>query len=73
MTGVKVVGITGSVGKTTTKEMIASVLSRDFKLYKSEGNHNNEIGLPMTVMNMPEDTELWLPRWARTIRARLLT
>ena len=58
MTGVKVVGITGSVGKTTTKEMIASVLSRDFKLYKSEGNHNNEIGLPMTVMNMPEDTEL---------------
>ena len=58
MTGVKVVGITGSVGKTTTKEMIANVLSRDFKLYKSEGNHNNEIGLPMTVMNMPEDTEL---------------
>lgn len=58
MTGVKVVGITGSVGKTTTKEMIASVLSRDFKLYKSEGNHNNDIGLPMTVMDMPEDTEL---------------
>ena len=58
MTGVKVVGITGSVGKTTTKEMIASVLSRDFKLYKSEGNHNNEIGLPMTVMDMPDDTEL---------------
>lgn len=56
--GLKVIGITGSVGKTTTKEMIASVLSRDFKLYKSEGNHNNEIGLPMTVMNMPEDTEL---------------
>lgn len=56
--GITVIGITGSVGKTTTKEMIASVLSRDFKLYKSEGNHNNEIGLPMTVMNMPEDTEL---------------
>lgn len=58
MTGVKVVGITGSVGKTTTKEMIASVLSRNFKLYKSAGNHNNDIGLPMTVMDMPEDTEL---------------
>ena len=55
---IPVLGVTGSVGKTTTKEMIASVLSRDFKLYKSEGNHNNEIGLPMTVMNMPEDTEL---------------
>ena len=57
-TGVKVVGITGSVGKTTTKEMIAGVLARDFKLFKSEGNHNNDIGLPMTIMDMPEDTEL---------------
>ena len=57
-TRVKVVGITGSVGKTTTKEMIAGVLARDFKLFKSEGNHNNDIGLPMTIMDMPEDTEL---------------
>ena len=56
--GVKVVGITGSVGKTTTKEMVASVLARDFKLFKSAGNHNNDIGLPMTIMDMPEDTEL---------------
>ena len=57
-TGVKVVGITGSVGKTTTKEMIAGVLARDFQLFKSEGNHNNDIGLPMTIMDMPENTEL---------------
>ncbi len=54
----KVIGITGSVGKTTTKEMIASVLARDFKLFKSAGNHNNDIGLPMTILDTPEDTEL---------------
>ena len=58
MLGIKVVGITGSVGKTTTKEMVASVLSRDFKTARSEGNHNNNLGLPMTIMHMPDDTEL---------------
>lgn len=58
MLSFKVVGITGSVGKTTTKEMIASVLARDFKLFKSAGNHNNDIGLPMTILDTPEDTEL---------------
>ena len=58
MMGVKVIGITGSVGKTTTKEMVAGVLSRNFKTYRSEGNHNNNLGLPMTVMHMPDDTEL---------------
>ena len=56
MLSFKVVGITGSVG--TTKEMIASVLARDFKLFKSAGNHNNDIGLPMTILDTPEDTEL---------------
>ena len=56
--GITVIGITGSVGKTTTKEMIASVLARDFKLFKSAGNHNNDIGLPMTILDTPEDTEL---------------
>ena len=38
--------------------MIAGVLARDFQLFKSEGNHNNDIGLPMTIMDMPENTEL---------------
>lgn len=48
----KVVGVTGSVGKTTTKEMIASVLSEKYNTLKTEGNLNNEIGLPFTVFNL---------------------
>src|SRR5207253_5768426 len=47
----EVVGITGSLGKTTTKEVIASVLGSKRKVLKSEGNLNSEIGLPMTVLN----------------------
>ena len=58
LTGVKVVGITGSVGKTTTKEMTASVLEAVYHTAKTEGNHNNNLGLPMTIMDMPEDTEV---------------
>ncbi|MBI5955797.1 MAG: UDP-N-acetylmuramoyl-tripeptide--D-alanyl-D-alanine ligase [Chloroflexi bacterium] len=49
---VDVVGITGSVGKTSTKEMIASVLSQRFKVLKSEKNLNNEIGLPLTLLRL---------------------
>lgn len=46
---IPVIGITGSVGKTTAKEMIASVLSQHYETLKTEGNHNNQIGVPMTV------------------------
>ncbi len=53
----RVVAVTGSVGKTTTKEFIYSVLSQKYKTYKSEGNHNNELGLPLTLLDMPKDTE----------------
>lgn len=49
---VKVIGITGSVGKTTTKEMIASVLSTKYDTLKTLGNFNNEIGLPLTVFRL---------------------
>lgn len=49
---VQVVGITGSVGKSTTKEMIAEVLSRKYRTLKNEGNYNNEIGLPLTILNL---------------------
>ena len=55
---VKVVGITGSVGKTSTKEMIASVLSEKYNVLKTEGNFNNEIGLPLTVFNIREEHEV---------------
>ena len=56
--GIKVVGITGSVGKTTTKEMTACALEKSFRTAKTEANHNNQLGLPMTIMDMPEDTQL---------------
>ena len=46
------VGIIGSVGKTSTKEMVASVLSRHYSVLKTEGNFNNEIGMPMTVLKI---------------------
>ena len=55
---IKVVGISGSVGKTSTKEMIASVLSQKYSVLKTEGNFNNEIGLPLTVFNIREEHEV---------------
>ncbi|MDR1961414.1 MAG: UDP-N-acetylmuramoyl-tripeptide--D-alanyl-D-alanine ligase [Gracilibacteraceae bacterium] len=55
--GARVVAVTGSNGKTTTKDLTAAVLSGRFRVYKSEGNHNNEIGLPLTVLNAPDDAE----------------
>lgn len=51
---VKVVGITGSVGKTSTKEMIASVLAQKYSVHKTLGNFNNEWGLPITIFEMNE-------------------
>ncbi len=54
---IPVVGITGSVGKTTTKDMIASVLMQKYNVFKTEGNFNNEIGLPLTVFRITDDTE----------------
>lgn len=53
-----VIAITGSCGKTTTKEMLYSVFSTQFKTHKTILNHNNEIGLCQTFFNMPEDTEI---------------
>ena len=56
--GCKVVGITGSVGKSTTKEMVATVLEGTYKTHKTPVNHNNDIGMPMAILAMPEDTEV---------------
>ena len=52
-----VVAITGSAGKTTTKEIIASVLSQKYKTLKTQGNFNNDIGLPLTLLEREEDHE----------------
>ena len=54
---IPVVGLTGSVGKTTTKEMTWAVLSEKFNTIKTEGNLNNDIGLPRTLLRLEEDTE----------------
>ncbi|MBO5246701.1 MAG: UDP-N-acetylmuramoyl-tripeptide--D-alanyl-D-alanine ligase [Eubacterium sp.] len=56
--GIPVVGITGSVGKTSTKEMIASVLAQKYRVHKTAGNFNNEIGLPLTVFDLKDEHEI---------------
>ncbi|MCI6227383.1 MAG: UDP-N-acetylmuramoyl-tripeptide--D-alanyl-D-alanine ligase [Candidatus Faecousia sp.] len=56
--GAKVVAVTGSVGKSTTKEMIAAVLSGTFRVSRTPANHNNDIGMPMAILDMPGDTEV---------------
>jgi len=50
---IPIVGITGSVGKTSTKEFVASVLAQKYKTHKTQGNFNNEIGVPLTLLAMP--------------------
>lgn len=54
----KVIAITGSVGKTTTKEMLAAILQQKYRTVWTEGNHNNNLGLPLSVMEIQEDTEM---------------
>lgn len=54
---IPVVGVSGSVGKTSTKEMLYAVLSQKYKTHKTQGNLNNELGVPLTLLSMPEDTE----------------
>lgn len=56
--GIKVVGISGSVGKTSTKEMIASILEQKYAVLKTAGNFNNEIGLPLTVFQIQKEHEI---------------
>lgn len=56
--GTKIIGITGSVGKTTTKEMVASVLSEHFNTLKTQGNFNNEVGVPLTLFRLREGHEI---------------
>lgn len=65
-----IVGVTGSVGKTSTKEAIASVVSQRFRTFKNPGNLNSEIGLPLAMLEVPPETQVgvfemagaWVPR-----------
>lgn len=54
----KVIGITGSNGKTSTKDLVASVLSPYFNVKKTEGNFNNELGMPLTILSLERDTDV---------------
>lgn len=54
---IPIIGISGSVGKTSTKEFIAGVLSTKYKILKTEGNFNNEIGLPLTILKIRKEHE----------------
>ena len=54
----RVIAVTGSAGKSTTKEMIATVLGSTFRVSKTPANHNNDIGMPMAILAMPEDTQV---------------
>ncbi|MEQ6375236.1 UDP-N-acetylmuramoyl-tripeptide--D-alanyl-D-alanine ligase [Bacillaceae bacterium S4-13-56] len=54
----KVVAITGSNGKTTTKDLVASIVSQKFITHKTQGNLNNHIGVPLTILSMPLSTEV---------------
>ena len=55
---IKVIGITGSVGKTSTKEFVAGVLSAKYNVWKTQGNFNNEVGLPLTVLQLRQEHEI---------------
>ncbi|HAN10420.1 MAG TPA: UDP-N-acetylmuramoyl-tripeptide--D-alanyl-D-alanine ligase [Clostridiales bacterium] len=55
---IPIIAITGSVGKTTTKDMIYNVLSEKYKVLKTEGNYNNQVGLPITVFNIDETYDI---------------
>ena len=57
---VKVVGVTGSVGKTSTRDMVYSVVKQKYKTLKTEGNYNNEIGLPLTILRYHDEEILVL-------------
>ncbi len=56
--GVTTVGVTGSVGKTTTKDMLYAICSRKFRTSCTKGNYNSDVGLPLTVLSLEEGTEV---------------
>ncbi|MDD3225537.1 MAG: UDP-N-acetylmuramoyl-tripeptide--D-alanyl-D-alanine ligase [Clostridium sp.] len=58
MLGIKVIGITGSTGKTSTKDMTYAILSEKYKVYKTQGNFNNEIGLPLTIFSLDKTYDM---------------
>lgn len=56
--GIKVVGVTGSTGKTSTKDLVAAFLSGKYRVFKTQGNFNNEIGLPLMIFELSKDYDI---------------
>ena len=67
-----VAAVTGSVGKTTTKEYLSALLSVKYKTHKTSGNFNNLIGLPLTVLSMPADTEALVLEMGMSARGEIM-
>ncbi len=67
----KVVGITGSSGKTTTKEMCAAIFAAGLRTHKSAANENNEFGVPKTILSMPDDTQALIVEMAMRARGEI--
>lgn len=67
----KVVAITGSNGKTTTKDMIASVLGVKAKVQKTKGNYNNHLGVPLTLLDLEEDTDISIVEMGMSARGEI--
>ena len=56
----KVIGVTGTAGKTTLKEWLYSLISQEYRCARTEGNHNNQLGLPLTICNTCGDEDYWV-------------
>lgn len=69
--GAKVIAVTGSVGKTSTREMIAAGLDNSFRVHSTSRNENNAIGLPMTILTAPEDTEVMVLEMGMRLRGEI--
>lgn len=66
-----VIGITGSNGKTTTKDILASVLSESYTVHKTDGNFNNHIGMPLTILSAPQGIEMLILEMGMSARGEI--
>lgn len=71
--GCKVIAVTGSVGKTSTREMLFAALSHTYRTHATRHNLNNEIGLPLTILTAPPDTELLIVEMGMRMRGEIQT
>jgi len=69
--GARVVGITGSSGKTTVKEMLAAALGGEPAVHRTPGNWNNQVGLPLTILGAPAGADVWVLEMATSARGEI--